>query len=142
MLDPEEIERCKDPLYVYNKYWRVNGSPVKPMTQQEWDTYLTTYRPRKGGHWAMWQAIVVSTILENGYYLLLCREEDDIRELMLVEKITAIIGKENLIITKKYYTPPVKRTYPWGFDDAEPGFLLEPQKPRFSGYAFELITKQ
>lgn len=34
-----EMERCRDPLYFYNNYWTVNGKPVKPMTQEEWDLH-------------------------------------------------------------------------------------------------------
>lgn len=31
----EELERIKDPVYTYNKYWRKDGEPE--MTQENWD---------------------------------------------------------------------------------------------------------
>jgi hypothetical protein len=45
-----EYERCKDPLYLYNNYWQIDGKPVTPMTREEWDArkdYFELIRQRR-----------------------------------------------------------------------------------------------
>lgn len=36
----EEWERCKDPRYFYNTYWQVDGKPVNPISEEQWNSYL------------------------------------------------------------------------------------------------------
>ena len=36
----EEYERCKDPRYFYNTYYQVDGKPVNPMSEEQWNSYL------------------------------------------------------------------------------------------------------
>ena len=45
----EEYERCKDPRYFYNTYYQVDGNPVNPMSEEQWNSYLEmqeSYRNR------------------------------------------------------------------------------------------------
>lgn len=37
----EEYEKCKDPVYFYNTYWRMaDGSKPKPITQEQYSSML------------------------------------------------------------------------------------------------------
>lgn len=38
-LNMSELEKCKnDPRYFYNTYATVNGEPVEPLSEEEWNT--------------------------------------------------------------------------------------------------------
>lgn len=47
----EEYERCKDPVYMYNTYWRNgDGTKVSPITKEQWDelnVYANNYRKNR-----------------------------------------------------------------------------------------------
>lgn len=36
-----EVERCKDPVYVYNTYWvKADGTKPKPITTEQWESIM------------------------------------------------------------------------------------------------------
>lgn len=47
MTDEEmkaELEKClADPRYFYNTYWQVDGKPVTPISQEEWDKMQVSF---------------------------------------------------------------------------------------------------
>lgn len=42
-----EFERCKDPVYIYNNYWLVNGKKPKPITKEEYDELIKSSTERR-----------------------------------------------------------------------------------------------
>lgn len=43
-----EFLKCKDDLrYFYNTYWTINGKPVTPVIEEEWNHMTVIWSPRR-----------------------------------------------------------------------------------------------
>ena len=123
MIDPEELERCKDPRYFYNNYWRIDGRPVEPVSEQEWNDTMKHYpitlkKRNRLFNQNQASAEQVARIISDGKtsVLLIAKEFID-HPMILILKWK--IGEENLIIDPQYG------------DDSQ-----------FIGYRIELKTKK
>lgn len=45
-----EYKRCQDdPRYFYNTYWKVNGQPVTPLSEEEWNERIELNQKIRNG---------------------------------------------------------------------------------------------